>query len=185
MVVGLPDIVEVVLFNFLAVLLSEIALYYAKYRQTGFKSVKEAVRRQVNRDSGKNGLGKLKSGRERKLERKDNNLKRDATKEVAMLRVYQGGVTAVMIFTVYRALNLAFWAKSIAKLPFEPASFLRMLAHRGLESPAANDCSMAFVLALCQLGIRPNLSLALGWGPSRRMNAMSAVIPNQQDVAAR
>ena len=30
----------------------------------------------------------------------------------------------------------------VAKLPFEPFSLLAKLAHRGLESPAANDCSV-------------------------------------------
>ena len=30
----------------------------------------------------------------------------------------------------------------VGKLPFEPFSLLAKLAHRGLESPAANDCSV-------------------------------------------
>lgn len=56
--------------------------------------MQDAVHRQVKRDAGKNGTGKLKSGREKKLERKDNNLKRDATREVAVLRFKQGCVVS-------------------------------------------------------------------------------------------
>lgn len=56
--------------------------------------LQDAVHRQVKRDTGKNGLSKLKSGREKKLERKDNNLKRDATKEVSLLRFKQGVVVS-------------------------------------------------------------------------------------------
>lgn len=47
-----------------------------------------------------------------------------------------------MIFTAYKGLNLAYFGKSVAVLPFEPASVFRMLAHRGLDSPAANECGM-------------------------------------------
>lgn len=40
MVLGLPDVVEVVLFNLGLVLVSEIVLYFWVYRTTAFKSVK-------------------------------------------------------------------------------------------------------------------------------------------------
>ena len=30
----------------------------------------------------------------------------------------------------------------VAKLPFEPFTLLAKIAHRGLDSPAANDCSV-------------------------------------------
>ena len=30
----------------------------------------------------------------------------------------------------------------VAKLPFEPFSLLARLAHRGIEKPSANDCSV-------------------------------------------
>ena len=39
----------------------------------------------------------------------------------------------------------------VAKLPFEPAWLLKKLAHRGLDSPAANDCAF----------VRPPSSLVL------------------------
>ena len=35
-----------------------------------------------------------------------------------------------------------FGGHAVAKLPFEPFSLLAKLAHRGITSPSANDCSV-------------------------------------------
>lgn len=41
-----------------------------------------------------------------------------------------------------RVMSHRYGGHVVAKLPFEPFSLLAKLAHRGLESPAANDCSV-------------------------------------------
>ena len=52
------------------------------------------MQRQSKRDFLKSSTVKTKSGREKKLDRKDSTLKRDAAREVAMLRFKQGVVVS-------------------------------------------------------------------------------------------
>ena len=49
---------------------------------------------------------------------------------------------AIMILTLYKGLNLLYYGKSVAKLPFEPFKLLQKITQRGLDSPAINDCAM-------------------------------------------
>lgn len=56
--------------------------------------MQDAVHRQKKGDLLKNAPAKAKSGREKKLERKDSSLKRDVAREVAMLRFKQAVVVS-------------------------------------------------------------------------------------------
>lgn len=49
---------------------------------------------------------------------------------------------ALMILTLYKGLNILYYGKSVAKLPFEPFKLMRAVTQRGLTSPATNDCAM-------------------------------------------
>lgn len=42
-----------------------------------------------------------------------------------------------------------FGGQVVAKLPFEPVSFIRGISHRGLPGEDWTDCSFAFICALC------------------------------------
>lgn len=45
--------------------------------------------------------------------------------------------------------------------------------------------AQAFILVLCQTGVRTNLVHLLGWGPSRKMSLAGGVFPNAQEIANR
>jgi hypothetical protein len=73
----------------------------------------------------------------------------------------------------FRLASSWFGDHSVARLPFQPFSLLAKLTQRGIKAPLADDCSMAFIFALCQAGVRPSIAKALDWGLSRRMLELS------------
>lgn len=59
----------------------------------------------------------------------------------------------------------SFDGKVIAKLPFEPFSFLQGLSHRNLPGNDYKDASMVFIYALSSIAIRSNLQKLFGFTP--------------------
>ena len=104
----------------------------------------------------------------------------------------------VSLFVMYKVVG-RYIHGSVATLPFEPVKFVRNVSQRGLEDPELTDCAyvralcaarscqnenggenlrsavlQAFILALCQTGVRPSISMLLDLGPSRRMLNMGS-----------
>ncbi|CAN0332709.1 unnamed protein product, partial [Ectocarpus sp. 4 AP-2014] len=52
----------------------------------------------------------------------------------------------------------------VAKLPFVPISLVQKISHRALEGEDPTDCSVAFIFALCQAGVKGNIVKLVGVG---------------------
>jgi uncharacterized membrane protein (DUF106 family) len=68
--------------------------------------------------------------------------------------------------------NSIFEGRVVAKLPFEPISWIRGLSHRNLNGEDYTDCSFLFLYILCTMSIRQNLQKVLGVEPSRAVAKM-------------
>ena len=77
------------------------------------------------------------------------------------------------LLVVFKLASSLYNGHVVAKLPFAPFSLLTKLTQRGIQKASIDDCSMAFVYALCQAGVRPSITKLLDWGLSRRMLELS------------
>lgn len=170
------DVFQVIIFVFLLGLGSEIALYLWCYRSSSFRTINESIVRQSRKADAMKGAPQyaMKQNKSKKMERFEGTLKREATKELAVLKVKQSLVSGLGAVGMYFILARLYSNQVVAKLPFEPHWLLAKVAHRGLKFPEANDCAVTFIYVLCQTGIRMNLQQFLMWGPSRKMQAMSS-----------
>jgi len=68
---------------------------------------------------------------------------------------------------VLSILSSVFDGRPVAKLPFEPFSFLQGLTHRNLPGTDMTDCSYLFIYVLCSAVFRTNIQKVLGTTPPR------------------
>ncbi|EIE26956.1 hypothetical protein COCSUDRAFT_59450 [Coccomyxa subellipsoidea C-169] len=116
-----------------------------------------------------------KAAKQKKVEKLDRSIKMMLTKELGPMKFKQSLLMGATLLLLFRYASGWYSGHVVAKLPFEPFSLLAKLAHRGIPTPSANDCSFAFVYALCQAGVRPNLTKLLDLGLTRRMIEMSSM----------
>jgi hypothetical protein len=55
----------------------------------------------------------------------------------------------------------------VAKLPFEPISFVRGITHRNIVGNDYTDCSMIFVYILSNVSLRPIIQKLFGFSGPR------------------
>lgn len=170
------DVFQVIIFVFLLGLGSEVALYLWCYRSPSFRTINESIVRQSRKADALKGTPQhvVKQSKTKKMERFEGSLKKEATKELAVLKVKQSLVSGLGAVGMYFILARLYSNQVVAKLPFESHWILAKVAHRGLKVPNPNDCAVTFIYVLCQTGIRMNLQQFLRWGPSRQMQAMSS-----------
>jgi hypothetical protein len=60
----------------------------------------------------------------------------------------------------------------VAKLPFEPISWIQGLSHRNLNGEDYTDCSFLFMYILSTMSIRQNLQKMLGVETSRAVSKL-------------
>jgi len=63
--------------------------------------------------------------------------------------------------------NSIFDGRIVAKIPFQPISFIVGISHRNLPGTDYTDCSFIFLYILCTMAIRQNVQKILGFSPSR------------------
>ena len=105
----------------------------------------------------------------------------DTWSSLTCLRLQMGAGLLV----VFKLASALYSGHAVAKLPFAPFSLLAKLTQRGIEKAAIDDCSMAFIYALCQAGVRPSISKLLDWGLSRRMLELSNAHAQVRSVSLR
>lgn len=160
-----------------ATLVTEIMLWAWAYRHNSFKNLKVQLERQGKR--AKTG-SQLDGKKTKKADRAESQLKEQVTKALASLRLKQAVVMGGSLFVLFRLLASRYDGMLMAKLPFEPPALLRKLSQRGLTDAKADDCAFAFLYAVLNVGIRPNVGKLLDLGPSRKMLDMASVMPKQQ-----
>jgi len=129
-------------------------------------------------DSMKSG-GQLNGKKVKKADRMELQMKEQVTKALASLRLKQAVVMGGSLFLLFRLLASRYDGMLMGKLPFQPPSLLRKLSQRGLADPKADDCAFAFLYAVLNVGVRPNLGKWLDLGPSRKMLNMASIVPKQ------
>ncbi|CAK0748240.1 hypothetical protein CVIRNUC_001824 [Coccomyxa viridis] len=174
------ELLQIVGLCFAAATAVEVLLWLWAFRSDSFRSLRANIDKQARKleeiraqphAPGPQG----KAAKQKKIDKLDKTIKMQMAKDLGGVRMKQTFLTAGVLLVLFRMTGKWYGGHVVGKLPFEPFSLLAKLAHRGLESPAANDCSVAFIYALCQAGIRPNVAKFLDWGLSRTMTEMSAI----------
>lgn len=85
------DVFQVIIFVFLLGLGSEVALYLWCYRSPSFRTINESIVRQSRKADALKGTPQhvVKQSKTKKMERFEGSLKKEATKELAVLKVKQ------------------------------------------------------------------------------------------------
>lgn len=74
---------------------------------------------------------------------------------------------AVFMMVFMSMLSSAYQGVVVAKLPFQPVSFIQGITHRNLLGSDVTDCSMIFVYILSNISLRPIIQKLLGFGGPR------------------
>ncbi len=90
------DVFQIIFFVFLLGFGSEIALYIWCYRSPSFKSINESIVKQSRKSDAIKGTPQqmVKQNKSKKMERFEGSLKKEATKELAVLKVKQSLVVS-------------------------------------------------------------------------------------------
>lgn len=174
------DLLQIIALSAAATIATELFMWLWAYRKDSFRTLR------VNLDKQARKLDDLRSqphapgwqgkaAKQKKVEKLDRSIKMMLTKELGPMKFKQSLLMGATLLLLFRYASGWYNGHVVAKLPFEPFSLLAKLAHRGIPTPSANDCSFAFIYALCQAGIRPNLTKLLDLGLTRRMVEMSSM----------
>jgi calcium load-activated calcium channel len=80
---------------------------------------------------------------------------------------------AVLMMFFMSMFSTAYEGVVVAKLPFQPVSFITNITHRGIQGTDYTDCSMIFVYILANMALRPTIQKVLGFaGPRQAMQSM-------------
>eukprot|EP00055_Hartaetosiga_balthica_P002662 m.4773 g.4773 ORF g.4773 m.4773 type:complete len:192 (-) comp2287_c0_seq1:1039-1614(-) len=90
------------------------------------------------------------------------------------------GITFVLLMSVFHSI---FDGIPVARLPFEPISFVRGLSHRSLDGEDYYECSFVFLYLMCTMAIRPNLQKLLGFELSRAASKLNSLTSQAQTTA--
>ncbi|CAM9198836.1 unnamed protein product [Laminaria digitata] len=112
---------------------------------------------------GVDNSAKKREKNQRVIDRLEKDLA-DAMKELQALATPSKLAVAVLVMAVVVGINKSFAGTVVAKLPFVPFSLLQKISHRGLEGDDPTDCSVAFLFALCQAGVKGNIAKLVGVG---------------------
>ncbi|KAL3157131.1 hypothetical protein ABBQ38_001374 [Trebouxia sp. C0009 RCD-2024] len=141
------DVFQVIFFVLLLGIGSEIALYLWCYQAPSFKSINESIVKLSRKANALKGTPQYyKQRQNKKNDRFEAGLKKEATKELAVLKVKQSIVAAVGAIGMYWILTSLYLDRVVAKLPFDAHWTVAKIAHRGLTLPKANDCAVVGVL---------------------------------------
>ncbi|CAM9340209.1 unnamed protein product [Ascophyllum nodosum] len=100
---------------------------------------------------------------QRTVSRLEKDLK-EASKEIQALGMSTKLITAVVVMMVMLGVNKSCSGMVVAKLPFIPFSLIQKISHRGIKGDDPTDCSVAFLFALCQAGVKGNIAKLVGVG---------------------
>lgn len=107
----------------------------------------------------------------KKLDRYEELLKTQ-TSELSMIKVKSGFAVMITTVTLISVLNSWFEGRPVARLPFEPISFVQSLSHRSLPGTDYYECSMTFFFVLCSMFIRGTVQKILGTEPPKSASGM-------------
>jgi len=161
--------------------LSETITYFTTYRTTRYQGMKADL------EKGAKKLAKMKadiSSRsdpkvQKRIEKEEERLKM-ASKELQATKSKSMMVISLLSIGIMTTLHKSFGGYVVATLPFEPISFFRSLAHRGIESDNYYDCSFIFLYILTNMSLRSSVQKLLGFSTSRAVDQLATQQFNKQ-----
>jgi hypothetical protein len=117
------------------------------------KHQKEELRREGDPDE---------KTRAKKIKRVDDNIS-EISKRLTMKNMRYNLLSVVFLFIFNRLLRSFFQGTIVARLPFEPISFLTRVTHRGIETEDLRDGNFEFVYWLGTLLFRDLLTKWFGF----------------------
>lgn len=93
-------------------------------------------------------------------------------RDMAVLRMKSSMAAGVAHAVVFSFIYNKYDGQAVARLPFEPFTFIRQISHRNVPGNDYCECSVVFFYMLCSMCLRPNLQRALGFSPSNTPSLM-------------
>jgi len=169
----LSDSLLIIFISCFTALLSEGLSYALIYRTEKFKNLKSEVEKQSKKlEKQKESLPDITDkNSKKKLERQEERLKTN-NRELSLVKMKSMMAISFAFMFLLNIFSTIFEGKVVAKLPFEPISWVRGLSHRNLNGEDYTDCSFIFLYILCTMSVRQNLQKILGVEPSRAASKM-------------
>ncbi|CAD5234441.1 unnamed protein product [Bursaphelenchus xylophilus] len=165
------DAVFIVCIATFTALLGEGLTYLMVYRSEEYKRLKLLMERKTKRLEKKKEITESAASRtvKKKIEREEERLK-TTNRDLSMFRMKSMMAIGLVFTALLSAFSSMFEGRVVAKLPFEPISWVQGLSHRNLVGEDYTDCSFIFLYILCTMSIRQNLQKLLGFSPSRAVS---------------
>ena len=164
-------------------LVSEALSYWMLYRKEDYQYLKDRVEfmeKEVKKASssavGKKGEKKLAMFKRQLSSRKQ---------ELQKLKMKPMMLTSLLFMGTMYYLKQGFEGIIVARLPFEPLSYVQSLSHRGLTGDDITECSFIFLYILCSMGIRANVKRILGFAPKTSSTGVLFDIPDDEEIERR
>ncbi|PRP87580.1 transmembrane and coiled-coil domains 1 [Planoprotostelium fungivorum] len=144
-------------------LLAELISWVLIYRTDSYKRLTaELERLQSKVDKYKEvATADTKS---KKKDRFEDQIKQ-TNQDLTSFRLRSTIAIGIAMFSLFAVLNSTFDGVVVARLPFEPFSWIRTVSHRGISGTDYYQSSMVFVYILSSIAIRANLQRLLGTTP--------------------
>jgi len=161
--------------------LSETITYFTTYRTTRYQGMKADL------EKGAKKLQKMKADIasksdpkiQKRIEKEEERLKM-ASKELQATKSKSMMVISLLSIGIMTTLHKSFGGHVVATLPFEPVSFIRSLAHRGIEGENYYECSFIFLYILTNMSLRSSVQKLLGFNTSRAVDQLATQQFNKQ-----
>eukprot|EP00750_Incisomonas_marina_P007925 INCI15078.1.p1 GENE.INCI15078.1~~INCI15078.1.p1 ORF type:complete len:192 (-),score=30.75 INCI15078.1:103-678(-) len=164
---------------------SELVSWYLVYRTQAFKDLKSKIERESRK------LDKIKEKHEvdpkkkAKKKKEEDRIVKDLTvaqQKLSGLNIRSTLLMAATMIGLFWGLNSYYSGIVVAKLPFEPISIVRSLAHRNLSGDDVTDCGVAFLYAVASMGIKANVKKLIG-GEAPKVSEHVPSLWNQAEAA--
>lgn len=175
------DAVLIIFIALFTALLGEGLTWILVYRSEEYKRLKFSMERKTKKlekkketiglagDLGVVGPNVANKTTKKKIEREEERLK-STNRDLSMFRMKSMMAIGFVFTALLSTFSSIFEGRVVAKLPFEPISWVQGLSHRNLIGDDFTDCSFIFLYILCTMSLRQNLQKMLGFAPSRSLS---------------
>jgi uncharacterized membrane protein (DUF106 family) len=170
--INLKDCFTIIGLALLTNVFSELLSWIFIYRKKRFREVKKLIDSLTKKiDIKKESLTAKSRNMEKKIKQQESDLK-GLNMEMMKIRMITTFIIGLFMVFFISLFNSMYYGVVVAKLPFEPFSFLSNVTHRGILSTDRTDCAFIFLFILSNFVIRPILQKILGVAPPRSSTQM-------------
>eukprot|EP01138_Halocafeteria_seosinensis_P016412 gb/GECG01016743.1/.p1 GENE.gb/GECG01016743.1/~~gb/GECG01016743.1/.p1 ORF type:complete len:187 (+),score=18.50 gb/GECG01016743.1/:1-561(+) len=172
---GLLEMTLIMVVSITTTLLSEFLSWYLVYRHEHFQE----LQRKLDKTKAQLEEAKQKipsAGKKKNHERRIEQLEKDSasfgqqlTRQMMKIQI----ITPVLFIASYRLMSNYLYGVPVARLPFQPISFIQGLSHRGLEGEDYYECSYMFFFAMCSMAFKQTISSMTGIKKPNMSDALS------------